>query len=245
MPSHDWYDGNPDLAAKYQGDIVADVVVFVPPPADKGMYLLRPSTPVTVAEALVGKVPKAFLPRPESATLDPPAWGAGYEFVLAKAQRRLVQVVTQTCDIENRSVIQVVPVLPLTEFGAENKRQSLRNGEIGYLNYLPADDPLIESYSDLSRISWVPKASVTAAPLVKRLTPAALMKLQQRLARLHGRPFSFNSGDEVPQSGPYLCMSCFAKLAQISQLQAVAGQMFPTCDKCESAAWIKQVPATT
>jgi hypothetical protein len=240
MPLHECYDGNPDLSQKYQGDILADVVILVPPPVDRGMYLLRPSSPVTVADALAGKVPKAFLPRAENNLTD--AWEGAYEFVLAKAKRGPAQIVTQTCDLDHRSVVHVAPVYPLTQFPEAAKRDSVRAGDVGYLHPLPGDDSFTESYADLSQVTWVPKAAIRAAVIVRRLTPTALTTFQHRLSRLQGRLFTFTASDDVPQVARYLCLRCFLTHAVVVAIEPKAGDKFPTCTSCQGAFWIKQVP---
>jgi hypothetical protein len=59
-------------------------------------------------------VPKVFLPRPEGDL--PDRWTNGFEFVLARARKGRVEIVTQTCDLDRRSAIQLAPVYPMTNF---------------------------------------------------------------------------------------------------------------------------------
>src|SRR6266536_5650766 len=142
-----WYDPNPDRSAFYQGDVIDDVPLVFMPPLGKGWVLLRPIPPVTPAEALAGKTPKAFAPRAEKALAD--AWTFDGEYVLAKAKRTRILVMTHICDIEHRSLIQVAPVYPATSV-SEEKQNSLRINEIRYMFYLPHTDDLPESYDDFS-----------------------------------------------------------------------------------------------
>jgi hypothetical protein len=241
---HDWYDNSPDQSSKYQGDILSNVAMVLPPPADRSAYILRPSSPVTVADALGGVVPKVFLPRAEGSVSD--AWKEGYEFVLVRARKGPVQIVTQSCDIDRRSAIQVAPVFELASYtGGESKRQSIKNGEVGYLQYLPAHDAFPESYSDLSQITWLPKAAVARAALLKRLTPEYLAHFQRKLSILVGRAFSFTASDDIPQAATYLCYTCFVRHGRIEAIDLSMGGRFPTCDHCQQALWVKKVPPSS
>ncbi len=238
MPLHDWYDGNPDLSSKYQGDVLEDVAILVPPPAGKGLYLLRPSSPVTVSEALAGRVPKWFLPRAEKDLAD--AWETGAEYVLTRARRGRVQIVTQTCDLDRRPAVQVAPVREIVTLENDKKRDSVRGNEVGYFQYLPATEKFPDSYSDLSQMTWLPRSALQSAPILSRFTPSALIAFQRKVSLLHGRPFTFTSSDQVPQGGRYLCYICFAVHSQIREIEATDGT-FPQCQACGEAHWIKAV----
>jgi hypothetical protein len=230
-----YYDLAPDTSSPYQGDVVADLPVLVPPGGS--YYLLRPSAPVTVARALRGQVPKYFAPRKEDDLSD--AWSEGQEFVLVNAQKRLGLIVTQTCDLDNRSVVQVAPVTEPSFSGA--KLESLRRNEVGYLWYLPASAPALpsEQLADLSQISWVPKAWLKKAPLVRRLSATATLDLQRKLAQLHGRPFVFNERDRVPQLAEYTCFTCFIQHGVSVRSPFTPENLFPACSQCGEARWMK------
>jgi hypothetical protein len=233
-----WYDPVPDRSGHYQGDVVDDIPILHPPPADKGWYLLRPSTPTTLSEARAGKVPKAFLPRAEKSLTD--AWQSGPEFPLISAHRGRVMLLTQTCDIDNRTVVQVAPVLEASLLAG--KLESLRKNDINYLFHLPSDPPAIEKESmvDLSQIAWVQKGHLRQGRFVRRLTRQATVTLQGKLARMHGRLFAFSPADQVPQDGEYVCFGCFIKKLIVTSKRFATGSRFTSCDVCGvDDLWLK------
>ena len=131
-----WYDASPDHTLLCQGDILDGIpLVFMPPASDAGWILLRPSKKVTLQEALSGKTPYSFLPRPEAAVQD--AWSLGGEFVLARGNKQRVMIVTHSCDLDHRNFVQVAPVRNADGIAPE-KRGSLSRSEIRYMFYLPA-----------------------------------------------------------------------------------------------------------
>jgi hypothetical protein len=131
----DWYDSDPDSTGFFQGDILEGVPVVFMPPAGSGKWvLLRPSYPVTLEQALAGNTPKSF--RPYVAGTGPEEWKTPDELVLAKATRRTVMVITQTCDLERRNSVQVAPVYPARSL-SQSKQASLEKNEVNYLFYLP------------------------------------------------------------------------------------------------------------
>ncbi len=62
-------------------------------------------------------------------------------------------VITQSCDLDHRKWIQIVPVFPASTLHP-SKQASLRTNAINYLFYLPLDGTE-EGYADLSQITAV------------------------------------------------------------------------------------------
>jgi hypothetical protein len=235
----DWYDSNPDLTSLFQGDILQDVPVVFMPPAGSGKWiLLRPSLPVTLEQALAGNTPKIF--RPFVAGSAPEEWNTPDELVLAKATRRSIIIITQTCDLERRNFVQVAPVYPARNLG-ESKQASLQKNEINYLFFLPMEDLVPEnSFADLSQITSVHKSYLSQGNLQKRLSNEGRARLQTHLSNLHGRPFGFSVADVVPEEGDYLCLRCFLTLAIVERKIMISGVAFGNCSACAtSALWIK------
>lgn len=234
-----WYERDPKDASLYQGDVVSDVPIVLMPPAEGPWTILRPSPPHTVEQVLAGQTPRTLKPHPESSR--PDAWELGSDLVLAKGFRQQVTIITQSCDLGTRNWIQVAPVFPASKLTDPGKRASLANNEIGYMFVLPADPPHMteDSFADLNMLTSVHKSYLRRAKLVLRLTASARALYQRHLASLHGRPFSFNLRDTVPQTGEYLCHRCFFSRAEISRAQHEQGQPFGRCSGCgDDALWI-------
>jgi|SRR5579863_7890698 len=236
-----WYDPNPDPTGFFQGDILDGVPVVFMPTAGSGKWvLLRPSFPVTLDQALVGNTPKSF--RPYVAGTAPDEWKTPDELVLAKAFKRAILVITQTCDLERRNFVQVAPVYAVSTL-SESKQGSVETNEVNYLFYLPASEPGIseKSFADLSQIVSVHNSYLKEAKLAKRLSNEARARLQTHLARLHGRPFGFAPTDKLSQVGEYLCLGCFLTAAAVEKRTlTVLGDPFGDCNSCGSKAlWVK------
>ena len=130
-----WYDIDLDPTSFFQGDILEGVPVVVMPPAGSGKWvLLRPGLPVTRDQALAGNTPKIF--RPFVAGTAPDEWITPDELVLAKATKRAIMVITQTCDLERRNFVQVALVYPARTL-SDSKQASLEKNEINYLFFPP------------------------------------------------------------------------------------------------------------
>jgi len=235
-----WYEQDPHGESFYQGDVVRDVpVVLMPPAGDAPWTLLRPSPPHTVEQVLAGQTPRTLKPHPESSR--PDAWRLGAEIVLAKGIKAPAMVVTQTCDLDSRNWIQLAPVFPASKIEDPRKRASLGVNEIGYMFILPADPPRLaeDSYADLSMITAVHKSYLRRGGLVVRLKSPIRALYQRHLANLHGRPFSFNVHDIVPETGPYGCHNCYLRHGRITRAELVEGQPCTACPSCgEEALWI-------
>ena len=234
-----FYDKNPDISARYQGDILDGVPVLAAPGEGGSLVLLRPPAGEALKDVLTSKaLPRLLLPRPEGNLTD--SWTLGTEFILTTAERRRVMVVTQTCDIDNRTATQIVPVYPVSSLrGDERRFASLRAQEIGYLFHLPQDGNFDESFADLSQISLSKRIHITKAPLVRRLQTASTTHLQRALTVLHGRQFVFGERDESPQDADYLCFTCFLMELRVTMRRFAKGMKFPKCDACGRPSWIK------
>ncbi len=209
IDADDWYDPDPDPTGFFQGDILERVPVVFMPPAGAGKWVfLRPSLPVTLEQALAGNTPKIY--RPFVAGTAPEEWKTPDELVLAKATKRTVMVITQTCDLERRNFVQVAPVYPARTL-TESKQASLEKNEVNYFFYLPMSEPGLSerSFADLSQITSVHNSYIREAKLAKRLSNKGRTRLQVHVAKFHGRPFGFSAEDKVSQGGEYLCLRCF------------------------------------
>ncbi len=235
-----WYVRNLEPGSLYQGDVVASVpVVFMPPSGDGQWTLLRPSPPHTLEQVLAGQTPRVLKPHPEGSRAD--AWQLGQDLVLAKGIRKSVMIVTQSCDIVSRNWIQVAPVFPATSITDAAKRASLAVNRIGYMFFLPTETTHLaeDSFAELSMITCVHKSYLRRVEPILRLSSTARALLQKHLANLHGRPFSFNLRDDVPESGEYLCHRCFLIRGRIAREPHEQGQKFRACPVCgDDALWI-------
>lgn len=239
IDAQSWYISRPGDSNLYQGDIVEGIpVVFMPPANNKPWTILKPSPPVTRAQALVGYLPKNFYPRPNKP--DPEIWSEQQELVLAKGIKKRIMIVTQSCDIVQRHYLQAVPVYDAFTLNGP-KLASLRNLDIIYMFYLPGDDSdFPESFADLSQIISVHESYFRSARPMKRLSAIATTALQAHLAEYFGRPFGFNMRDSVPEAGNYTCVNCFHTKLIIKSLPQALGGKFKACEECgEDALWLK------
>lgn len=246
--ARDWYLNlaEIDVTAFYQGDVIRDVpIVFLPDKISK-WFILRPSpnSKKQVDDVLRGEICKWFEAMPEGQLKDAWTYGQKEEYVAAKAVRVNAIILTQTCDIENRSYYQVAPVYPETR-QKESALAPLRENEIGSAFYLPAVAPHIveNSYADLSHTCIVPKAyfpkNSVMQMLSARLSRLATAELQEHVAHYFGRPFGFNTRDRATISGEYTCVSCFYLFGVCTKAVFQTGANFTTCERCNHALWIR------
>lgn len=241
-----WYDLTPDTDSLYQGDVLEGVPVVMVPPPNKGPWILlrAPDTsPLTVHQLLAGTLPRhlRLVDEGSSQVKVTDAWQQGSELVLSKATKTRVMIMSQTCDLDNRTWIQVAPVYSATHFGGK-RLNSLETGEINFMFFLPPTPPrlLERSYTDLSQITTLHKAYLRPKNRILHLTASARVRLQAYVAGFYGRPFGFNTRDRVPQSAGYLCTNCVFSSGTIQSLDFAKDSTFSECPKCGSdALWVK------
>lgn len=242
----DWYHDNPDLSSPFQGDIYKDVPVLLMPDKISKWLILRSERPADPAEAVIkGKIPVSFKPTPEGITQN--RWlyrdpdGEIAELVAAKARLMKVIIVTQTCDLQNRSTYQVAPVYPASKM---KKREHLEANNLYYAFYLPRKEPIAEDlYADLSHITTVPSVYFSTEERKKkfliRLSQPTTRIFQGHLGRYFGRPFGYDAlHDKVPFTGEYACVRCFYKALIITRKSFQQGERFTPCDTCKKGMWI-------
>src|SRR5262249_6194159 len=140
----DWYDQNPDLTSFYQGDIIRDVpIIFLPEKISK-WFILRPDSrrKKHIDDVLRGEIGSWFQSFPEGQLADAWKYGNREEFVASKAFVVNGIILTQTCDLENRSYYQVAPIYPETK-QKQSALEQLRQNGLAYAFYLPAVAPYI------------------------------------------------------------------------------------------------------
>ena len=249
----EWYEPNPDLTCFFQGDIVIDVPVIFLPDKISQWFLLRPSLQGAklLDDVLGGEICKWFEAFPEGTGTLPDKWkhGRREEFVAAKACMMNVAIVTQSCDIVNRSYYQVAPIYPETA-QPENRRQQLRENGLQFAFYLPALSPSIpaNSYVDLSHTTIVPKRyfpkDKVRSKLAARLTALSMTKLQEQIAEYFGRPFGFSGRDKARVAAEYACIACFYTRAQITKKRFDADTTFTKCEVCGHERWLRILPSS-
>jgi len=172
-----------DPSAFYQGDIVADVPFFSVPPDPlvvrpaQGQPAFRPEGCKQVRIHLAGLATLAD------------AFAAGPEGFVLRAERRLVQIISQTCDIQHRTHVFVAPVLGRSDMRQADLWEKIaRNRVIRYF-WLPATDGLENCAADISKILAVRRDMLDIHNRVATLSPQARSLLQQRLSAFLTRPF--------------------------------------------------------
>jgi len=246
ISSKDWYEPDPDLTSFYQGDVVRDVpIIFLPEKISK-WFILRPDSrgKKHVDDVLRGEICPWFQSFPEGQVPDAWKYGKKEEFVAAKAFIVNAIILTQTCDLENRSYYQVAPIYPETT-QKPTALDGLRKNELHYTFYLPAVAPYIteNSYAELAHTCVVPKAyfprDSVAQRLASRLTNNARTALQEQIAYYFGRPFGFGARDRARVTAEYACVSCFYSSGQAVRVTFQASSPFEPCPKCGNTRWIR------
>jgi hypothetical protein len=240
-----WYEQQLDLTSYYQGDIIRDVPVLFLPDKISKWFLLRPGpkSPKLVDDILKGEICKWLESTPEGQLKDRWQHGDKSELVAAMAQLNDVIILTQTCDIQNRSFYQIAPVFPESKL-KQSALQHLRENDLQYAFYLPAVPPYVKenSYADLSYSCAVPKAyfpkDLVQARLAARLTNIARIELQSQLLNYFGRPFGFGARDRAITKGEYGCVACFFRFGKSVKLTFEAGANFGPCPECNQTLWI-------
>ncbi len=237
-----WYDANPDKTSLYQGDVLDDIpLIFIPAKISKWI-ILRPNLKgaMTVDDVLGGQIPKWFEAHTEGQV--PDAWqhADGEEYVAAKAKKMRVMLVTQSCDLAQRSTYQVAPVFPATKL-LQDKLENLRANEFWYLFFLPACPPAIaeDSYADLSQITGVPKAYFKREAAIVKLNETTRRALQAQIAEFYGRAFGFNVRDKAPQTAEYACARCFYDHFRLQKKPVNKDNNFPECELCKDGLWVR------
>jgi hypothetical protein len=199
---------------------------------------------MTIDDVLGGQMPKWFQSSPPSQLLD--CWTYGKEeYVASKGKLMRVIIVTQTCDLVQRSTYQVAPLFPLSEL-PESKHDQLRSNDIWYLHYLPkyGDSLPEECFADLSNMAPVPKRYFRPEAVQARLSTAGVRQLQMHIAEFYGRPFGFNSRDRSPYSAEFACERCFYDAFRLTKVPVNEGEHFPLCRFCgDEAMWIRLTDA--
>lgn len=246
ISASDCYEEDLDLTSFYQGDIVRDVpIIFLPDKISK-WFILRPGagSKKHVDDVLRGEICKWFESSPEGQVKDAWQHSNREEYVAAKAFLVNVIILTQTCDLENRSYYQIAPLYPETK-QKESAWEHLRSNGLNFTFYLPAKAPYIteNSYADFSQSCVVPKAyfpkSSIAVRIAARLTNGYRAALQAQVAHYFGRPFGFSAKDRVSITAEYACVSCFYRSGASVKLTFQAGSHFTPCETCGVALWIR------
>jgi hypothetical protein len=250
ISAKDWYEPNPDHSSFYQGDVVRNVpVLFLPDNISKWL-LLRPdprSTKYHVDEVLGGQICRWLEAFTEAHLSDAWQHGKREELVAAKARLMDVVILTQSCDIVQRSYYQIAPLYP-ESVQKDTAIPRLRENQLNYTFFLPALAPHIpeNSYADLSQTTFIPKAyfpkNKVAEILSARLTEDARTLLQEQVAYYFGRPFGFGERDRAKKTAEYACVSCFYKTAASTKKNFDLDQHFTKCEVCGEARWLRIVP---
>ena len=238
-----WYDANPDKTSLYQGDVLDDIpLIFIPDRISKWLVLRAPeNAALTDVDAILGgQIPKWFRAQAEGSVRNAWTFGNGEEFVAAKARKSRVIVVTQTCDLVQRSIYQVAPVLTAAGLGPKDK-ENLQLNNFQYMFYIPARPPGIveDSYADFSQIQGVPRTYFKPDAVIARFTEATRRDFQSQIAEFYGRPFGFNTRDRSPHNAEYGCVRCYYEHFRLVKIAAIKGNRFPECEACGDGLWVR------
>jgi len=172
-----YYNENPDENF-YQGDILRHFPIVILPDQ---LEIARPIT-TTEDKGII----EAEL-RLESEL--PDAFSKGTELVLASAHRRNVMIISNTCDIDNREFVAVVPIFSLVQVEGKHRRDSIKGNKLNYRFYLPPVGDLVESYADFTIINSVRKDRLDIVNRIASLTDFYRHHLADALHRFFCRPF--------------------------------------------------------
>lgn len=241
ITASEWYDNDPDPKNLHQGDVLDGVpIVFT---QKKGMrwVLLRP-LPTGPLEGARSGLPRRFVANADGEL--PTAWAReDGELVMAAAAVYRIIILSRSCNLDWKKQVQVAPVYPVHGLG-ETQLATLRENDDESSFYLPGDgEDMVESYADLGLIATVSISYLARTDnLKRRLSPQAMVELQNSLASYYARAFGFDIRDNIPQEGTYRCTNCFFTGEPKVPLQRLntVGQKFPECPACKAdALWVK------
>jgi hypothetical protein len=244
-PEESDYDAAPlEPHLIYQGEILVDVPLFHMPLPSRWL-LLRTRSGRPVDEALqYGSISGPVKVLDENQTTL--AWneaGDG-DFAMGRLSKNPVLVLSQTCDIQTKTFIQVAPILPVPEEAETNER--MKQGFIFSNFWLKEHPPEIPraSFAEFELTQAVHKS------YIKRVRPEHHFRLRQEhvlqltraLTRFFGRPNSYDvDSDLAPSDGTYLCLQCFYRHAVAASIHLKKGQNFSYCTKCGGRGWVIQL----
>jgi hypothetical protein len=236
-----FYDAAPlEPHLVYQGEILTDVPIFNMPLASRWL-LVRTGKGGPVMEALnSGQTPGLVKVWDSNKTEQ--LWneaGVG-DYALGYLRKVPVLVLSQTCDIAQKTFIQIAPVF--TAEGDPKHIERLAAREIWSAFPLIAHAPQIAqlSFADLEQIQAIHKSYIKRIKPEQhfRISPANVRELQYFITRYFGRPNSYDADqDKAPREGHYLCVSCFYMHGDVVDTELKEGQDFPHCE-CGGRLWV-------
>lgn len=239
----DFYDLVPlEPSQLYQGEILTDVPIFNMPKPQSCWSLLRTRSGKRIHEALKhGELGGQVFVLDSNQSKE--QWyedGLG-DYAMGVLDKRPVLVLSQTCDIQTKTFIQVAPIREYTKSGDALER--LKSGLILPAFWLKPHPPEIklDSYADFEQIQAVHKSYVKQINSKQhfRLSAARTRMLQSRITRYFGRPNSYDAqSDKGPTTGAYLCVWCFYMDAVVTKLELNEGEAFKACPVCNHMQWV-------
>lgn len=163
------------------------------------------------------------------------------DFAMARLSKLPVLVLSQTCDIQNKTFIQVAPIFPVD--ADPQYIEKLKSDEVISAFWLQAHSPELpkDSYADWELIQAVHHTYIKRIRQNQhfRLSAARTRLLQRSITKYFGRPNSFDAeSDTVPRSGSYLCVTCFYLDARVTQVNHNLGEKFRNCGICNGRGWV-------
>lgn len=118
------------------------------------------------------------------------AFAVGLELCLIECAQETVIVVSQSCDIAQRGLVTVAPVMPLGTIPNTDRRQAVRRRQVNYLVYLPEHPDLgfPESFAHLSFLATMLPAALSLDRRLLSLSDLGRHTLVFQVAHFFSRP---------------------------------------------------------
>lgn len=239
----DFWDAAPlEPHLLYQGEVLVDMPLLSMAKETRWLWVeTRSGRPIDVALKQGGIGGQVYVHDSKQTEIK---WAECPEgvFAIGRLSKLPVLILSQTCDIQSKTFIQVAPIFPIPP-GDEDYVQRVKRGELFSVFPLQEHAPELaqDSYADFELIQAVHKGYLKRPDPDKhfRLGQAQILKLQQAVTRYFGRPNAFDAGtDKAPRTGTYLCIRCFYSHGRVTNLNLEKGQEFAICPNCKETKWV-------
>ncbi len=197
MDLPNFYDENPPRRLQ-QGDLLQGIPLIICPETDQ-LAVIR--TPSRGEIALIRQEPIAVF---DELVLGDRAFENEIEFVAVRAERGLVAIVTQTCDLDNesRDAWLVAPVRLLAEHQSINQKE-LERFKYSALFPLPAhpNDYYEVGFIDLGDIRQINKAVAGLSDRIAAMATEVQREFGDHIARFFGRVWDTRPATRFRRAG--------------------------------------------
>ncbi len=170
------YQERTESSLLFQGDLISDFPVITIPNTELDLLFAKNDTyPYDAEVHKSNEIQDAFK--------------NGLEKVVVDAYKSSVIILSQTCDIQNRELVVISPIFPLTNETSASKRKSIVQYRVNYRFFLPSKPDLInDSFADFNIIYTVKRDSIDINKRFLSLDSQGISLLIDNLYRYFCRP---------------------------------------------------------